>query len=186
MVDVVLGPQWHSVAPLMPWFALAWGVLGMCTTVYLAFDTVGKAYISARLMWLSLVTLAIAIVPVAILFRDLEAIAMTRFAVAAALAPILFYTLSEMLDIPLREIILVIWRPILASLCMAAAVMAVNVSITFTGTPRLLLDIAVGGGSYTVCMMALWLAYGRPSGPETVVAGALEKAYARVRRAPGR
>src|SRR5205823_4066574 len=27
LVDLVLGPKWHDVAPLMPWLALAFGVL---------------------------------------------------------------------------------------------------------------------------------------------------------------
>jgi lipopolysaccharide exporter len=181
LVDVILGPQWHGVAPLMPWFALAWGVLGICSSVYSAFDTVGKAYISARLQWISLITLAVAIVPVTVYFQDLEAIAITRFVIALALTPFLFYTLSDGLEIPLSEISFVLWRPMLASLCMAVVVTAVNGSITFMGWPRLLLDIAVGSGSYTICVMALWVAYGRPSGPETVVARALRNAYLWVR-----
>jgi lipopolysaccharide exporter len=181
MVDVVLGPQWHSVAPLMPWFSLAWGVLGICSSVYAAFDTVGKAYVSARLQWISLVALAATIVPVAIYFKDLEAIAITRFAIALGVAPLMFYTLSKQLEIPLNEIGLVLWRPVLGSLCMGVIVAAMNGSVAFTGWPRLLLDIAVGSGTYTICVMALWVAYGRPSGPETVVAGALRNAYFWVR-----
>jgi lipopolysaccharide exporter len=181
MVDVVLGPQWHSVAPLMPWFSLAWGVLGICSSVYAASDTVGKAYVSARLQWISLIALAAVIIPVAIYFQDLESIAITRFVIALGVAPLMFYTLSDKLEIPLSEIGFALWRPVLASLCMAVTVIAVNVSIAFTGWPRLLLDIAVGSGTYTICVMVLWVAYGRPSGPETVVAGALRNAYFWVR-----
>jgi lipopolysaccharide exporter len=181
MVDVVLGPQWHSVVPLMPWFSLAWGILGICSSVYAALDTVGKAFVSARLQWISLIALAAAIVPVAIHFRDLEAIAITRFAIALGVAPVMFYTLSDQLALPLTEIGSALWRPVLASLCMAVIVITVNGSIAFTGWPRLLLDIAVGSSSYAICVMALWAAYGRPSGPETVVAAVLRNAYFWVR-----
>jgi lipopolysaccharide exporter len=181
MVDVVLGPQWHSVSPWIPWFSLAWGVLGICSSVYAAFDTVGKAYVSARLQWISLVALGAALVPVTIVFRDLEAIAITRLVIAVAMAPLLFYTLSDMLEIPLSEIGSALWRPVLASLCMAIIVLAVNVWITFTGWPRLLLDIAVGSSSYAICGMALWVACGRPSGPETVFAEGFRNAYFWVR-----
>src|SRR5262245_42149573 len=41
MVDLLLGPQWHDVKPLMPWLALSYGVLGLTNSIYPALDTIG-------------------------------------------------------------------------------------------------------------------------------------------------
>lgn len=169
MADLMLGPQWHDVVPLMPWFALAWGLLGMSSSVYSAFDTVGRPFVSARLQWTRVVCLAAAIFPVAYIYRSLEAVVIARFLVTVVITPTLFYALSKALDVPMRDFAVTLWRPFAAGLVMAIVVLAINASIHFTGLPRLLLDAGAGAATFIGCVMLLWFVTGRPAGPERVV-----------------
>ena len=169
MADLMLGPQWHDVSILMPWFALSWGLLGMCSSVYSAFDTIGRAYVSARLQWMRVACLAAAIVPVAYLTRNLEDVAITRLVVTAAVTPALFYALSRALNVKPTDLMKTVWRPVAASIAMAVAVLGANATIAFTGPPRLALDIVLGATTYSASIMLLWYLVGRPSGPERLL-----------------
>ena len=97
MVDLVLGAKWHDVKPLIPWFALAYGVVALSSSVYSAFDTIGKPDVSARLQWTRLMGLALCILPVAYFLHDLRAIAITRLAVTVVITPTLFLALARSL-----------------------------------------------------------------------------------------
>jgi O-antigen/teichoic acid export membrane protein len=165
-VDLVLGPKWEDVKPLMPWLALSSGVLGMSNSVYTAFDTIGMPLMSARMQWLRLFGLAIAIVPVAYFTHDLVSVAMTRLIVTIAITPTLFVALSRVFGFTVRDIVMTLWRPMVAGLTMAAVVLSANTMITFTGPLRLAIDVALGAASYTAVIMALWNLVGRPQGPE--------------------
>lgn len=169
MVDLVLGAKWHDVKPLMPWFALAFGALSLTSSVYSAFDTIGRPDISARLQWTRAVGLALCIFPVAFFLRDLRDIAITRFIVAIVVTPLLFVSLARALDLHVREFATTLWRPFAAGLFMAAVVLSINASISFSGVSRLLLDVAAGSFSYGIALMALWMLSRRPEGPETLL-----------------
>ena len=182
LVDLVLGPKWHDVIPLVPWFALAFGVLGLSNSVYSSFDTIGRPGVSARLQWVRLLVLGATVFPVAYLFRTLEAVAITRFVVTVAITPTLFYALGRALQVPMGDFVTTLWRPFTAGLFMAVAVLSVNAAIGFAGPWRLLLDVMVGVASFTAALMALWSINGRPEGPEHMlwklispVAGALRR-----------
>ncbi len=95
MADLLLGAQWHDVKPLMPWLALAFGVLGLSNSVYSAFDTIGRPRVSAQLQWTRLAFLSLCIFPVAYLTGDLRWIAITRFLVTVAITPTLFIALAR-------------------------------------------------------------------------------------------
>ena len=168
MVDLLLGSKWHDVSPLIPWFALSAGLVSMSSSVYSAFDTIGRPVVSARLQWLRVLVLGAAVFPVAFYFRDLHAVVVTRFLVAVVITPTLFYALSKALDIPLRDFAFATWRPFLAGVPLAIVVLGVNAAIDFTGTPRLLLDIALGACTYVASVMLFWVLSGRPEGPERV------------------
>jgi hypothetical protein len=115
------------------------------------------------------VVLTLSIVPVAYIFRDLEMVVMTRFIVTVAVAPTLFFALSRALDVPMRDFAIALWRPIVAGLSMTVVVLAVNGAIDFTGTFRLILDIAIGATTFAVALMTVWFVVGRPDGPERTV-----------------
>ena len=167
MADLVLGPKWHDVWPLMPWFALSWGIVGLTSGVSSVLLALGHAYASARLQWTRNVGFALTIFPVAYIFRDLQAIVMTRFFVTLAVSPTMFYALSRVLDVPMRDFAIALWRPMAAGAVMAAAVLMLNAGLPFRGPPRLFLDIALGASTYGAALMLLWVLNGRPAGPES-------------------
>ncbi|HVE02742.1 MAG TPA: oligosaccharide flippase family protein [Rhizomicrobium sp.] len=166
MADLVLGAKWHDVKPLMPWLALAFGLLGLSSSVYSAFDTIGRPRISARLQWTRLAGLCLCIFPVAYATGDLRWIAITRFLVTVAITPTLFIALARALDVQVRDFAVALWRPMAAGLAMALVVLAINAAISFRGPPRLALDVLAGGVTYVVALLLLWHFAGRPAGPE--------------------
>ena len=166
MVDLVLGSQWHDVKPLIPWLALSYGVLGLSGSVYPALEAIGRPLDSARLQWVRVVTLSLAIFPVAYYFRNLEVVAATRLAVTVLITPTLFLALTKTFDLRPRELIAILWRPLAASLIMATSVEATNAMIAFSGNLRLILDIVVGVSSYSGALLTLWILSGRPEGPD--------------------
>jgi O-antigen/teichoic acid export membrane protein len=169
MVDLVLGRQWVDVKPLMPWLALAYGVFGLSGSVYSAFDVIGRPRISAILQWTRLAALILCIAPVAFIFKTALAVAITRFAVTVAITPTLFVALARALDISFRDLVTALWRPLVASAVMAAAVLGVNTLIGFVGPGRLLIDITLGAITYSGFLLFVWNLIGRPDGPEALV-----------------
>jgi len=166
MVDLVLGSQWEDVKPLVPWLALSYGVLGLTSSVYICFNTIGQPRYSARLQWLRLALLAAAVFPVAYGLHDLEKVAMTRFIVTVVITPTLFLAIARAFDLKLRDFAIVLWRPFAAATVMTLAILGVNSVIAFTGNPRLLIDILLGGCAYIGTIMTLWTVTGQPAGPE--------------------
>ncbi len=168
-VDLLLGHQWVDAKPLVPWLALAFGVLGLSSSVYAVFNVIGQPRVSAKLQWTRLAGLFICISPVAYFLHSALALAITRLVVTAAITPTLLLTLARALDLDLRDFWRVLWRPIVASLVMTAAILELNGLISFVGPLRLALDVSAGAASYTASLLAMWLIVGRPSGPESVV-----------------
>ena len=166
MVDLVLGPKWHDVWPLIPWFALSWGIVGLTSGVSSVLLAMGHAYASARLQWSRNACYALAIFPVAYLFRDIETVAVTRFVVTVLVSPTIFMVLSRVLDVPLRQFASALWRPLSAGAIMAAIVLALNSQLASTGYARLALDLSTGSFTYVTALLALWWVTGRPPGVE--------------------
>jgi O-antigen/teichoic acid export membrane protein len=167
MVDLVLGQKWHDVKPLMPWLALAFGILGLSDSVYPTFDILGRPDYSARLQWSRFAALLVCVFPVAYLLHSLRAVAITRFVVTCLITPTLFATLARSLDIRFREFVATLWRPIAAGLSMGGALSILNFVLPFSGPPRLGIDIVCGVAIYTGVLMLTWITSGRPDGPET-------------------
>jgi O-antigen/teichoic acid export membrane protein len=184
MTDLVLGSKWHDVWPLMPWFALSWGIVGLTGGVGSVLLALGHAYASARLQWTRNVGFALTIFPVAYFFHDLQAIVMTRFFVTLVVSPTMFYALSRVLDVPMRDFAVALWRPMIAGVVMAAAVLALNAGLPFRGPPRLFLDVAFGASIYGAALMILWNLNGRPDGPERAVWELARARLAPLRRRP--
>jgi len=169
MTDLVLGAQWESIKPIIPWFALTVGIMGLTSSVNVTLESLGFAFRSARLQWSQVGGLALFLIPTAYLTRDILWVAIARFAFAAAVSPLLMFEIGRALGIPLREFCKVLWRPVSAGVAMAALVCVTNLVFPFSGPPRLILDVIVGAGAFGGAMLALWYASGCPHGPENVI-----------------
>jgi lipopolysaccharide exporter len=175
LVDLVLGPKWGDVKPLMPWLALAFGILGLSSSVYSAFETIGRANLSARLQWTRFLVLAICTAPVGFLLHSVLAVAITRLLVTIVITPALFMALARTLGFHTSDFARTFWRPMLAGLFMAGVVLALNAALPFRGPPRLALDVIVGALTYIVVVLATWQLIGKPEGPETIVWSAAQR-----------
>jgi lipopolysaccharide exporter len=175
MVDLVLGRQWVDAKPLMPWLALSVGVIGLSGSVYSAFDVIGRPRVSATLQWTRLAGLILCIVPVALFIHTAKAVAITRFLVSVAITPTLFTALAVALEIPARQFLTILWRPLAASAVMAGAILGVNALISFAGPARLLIDVALGASTYAGFLLLVWNYTGRPDGPEAMVWDQIER-----------
>jgi O-antigen/teichoic acid export membrane protein len=168
VVHLVLGTKWDSISPMMTWLALSCGVIGLTSCIYSFLDSIGLANLSARLQWTRVVVLGFVAFPVTYYFRDLEAIAIARFAVCCAITPPLFLALGGPLNMAIRDFAVVLWRPLTAGLMMAIIVLVLNAMVPFTGIPRLTMDILLGALAFTLSLMMLWYVADCPDGPEKV------------------
>jgi lipopolysaccharide exporter len=180
-VDLLLGPRWGAIKPLVPWFAFYYGVNSVSGSCYIALESIGLAGTSARLQWMRVLGLIVLIFPTAFYFRSLEAVAVANFAGAIVISPTLFLALSRSLEIPLRDFARTLWRPVVAGVAMAAVLLLTNRVIPFAGTFRLLLDVALGACVFVGMLMALWFVIGRPHGPEHTAWQCGRDALARLR-----
>jgi len=180
MVDLLLGSKWQDAKPLMPWLALAFGILGLSDSVYPTFDVLGRPDYSARLQWTRFAALFVCVFPVAYLWHSLLDVAITRFVVTCLITPTLFMTLARALDIKLDEFIATLWRPVTSGGAMAAVLLGLNLLIPFSGPGRLAIDVSTGVATYTAVLMMLWNLSGRPDGPETNFHKVLKSAQRRI------
>jgi O-antigen/teichoic acid export membrane protein len=180
IVPVVLGDQWLAAAPILAvlaYFGLTQVTLSNAHAVYLA---VGKPRIQAGLSLVHVAVLLATLVPLT-LRNGVIGAASAYLVVAVVMMPLNFGVVMRVLEIPLRELLAVLWRPALAALAMYALVQwtiievaALNVAI------QLPIAVVVGALAYILVVTLLWALAGRPEGPEAVL---FRRAAAVLRRA---
>jgi O-antigen/teichoic acid export membrane protein len=164
-VHLILGAKWDSIAPIIPWLALSYGLLGLTGCVYNLLESMGRANLSARLQWTRVLALGLVSFPVAFYYRNLEAVAFARFAVCCAITPSLFFALRVALGMSSRDLGVVLWRPFTAGLLMALVVLGLNAALPLVGTTRLLMDVLSGACSFTLALLVLGYLV-MPAGPD--------------------
>lgn len=167
-VTVVLGARWQAAAPLIPWFALAAGILGVARSVNAVLLAAGHARANA---WRA-VAFAVALVPLAVIglnWRGAEGAAIARLAVTMIFGPVMLYLAMRLLAIPFAALVAVLWRPIAAAAVMAVAVNIVHPWLPAVPLLRLGIDAAVGATVFGAMLFLTWVATGRPSGAEATL-----------------
>jgi lipopolysaccharide exporter len=166
MQRLVLGDKWNGIAPLMVWLAIGGAIEGLSSGAYSLFDAVNRPHVGARMIWVRLVILGFAIVPVAYWTHDLVSIALCRAIGEALFLPGLFHAVHRIVGISLRQYVETMYRPVLASIVMAVVVMLANNLLPMSGNYRLAADISLGALVFLSCAWILWSAAGRPRTPE--------------------
>jgi hypothetical protein len=90
-----------------------------------------------------------------------------------------FFWIVSILPLGMGDIVRVTWRPVVATVAMAAAVLGV---MQLWGSPpeiymlvlHALTLAALGAVVYTVALLAIWIACGRPAGAEPAVLSLVE------------
>jgi O-antigen/teichoic acid export membrane protein len=166
MADLVLGPKWAGIGPLMAWLSIGAGIIGLSSGAYSLFDALGVPHVGARMIWIRLVLLLVTVAPVAFVTHSLVAVAIVRAVASALFIPGLYLAVSRLTGITLMDYIGSLWRPLVSAAAMAAAVLLMNGAIVLPGHVRLIVDVALGSGVFAAASLALWTASGRPPGPE--------------------
>ncbi len=95
MVQIVLGPKWTDTIHLIPWLALAAGVLGLASGAFGTFDTLNMPRQGARMALVRLFMLVLVITPVAFFTRELAMVAAARLAVTILFIPALLLAVGR-------------------------------------------------------------------------------------------
>lgn len=176
MVILLLGTKWLQAEPLVGYLALSAGMLGLSSGAYTTFDALGKPHLGARMQWVRLIFLAVCIVPVALLARDPQAIALTRLVVTAAFIPTLFFAVGHEIGISPGDYFKLLFRPILAATIMAAVVYPANYFLA-PGPFRLAFDVILGSFTFGGALLALWWASGAPESAEKDILSVMRRLF---------
>jgi lipopolysaccharide exporter len=169
LTRLALGPGWESAVPVLQ-------VLGVAGTM-LVFGHLGQHLLSAHALLGRLVgiTLGGAALRVVLLLALIPRFGATGAAVAAAIAigmeqGAILATATRRFGIGAGALAEQVWRPLIATVAMAAVLWATGLGWVPTeagnGLVALLAGVGVGAIVYLAVLLTVWLAAGRPVGAE--------------------
>lgn len=185
VVSLAFGPAWLDAVPVVAVVGAAWTLT--------SFGNVSGAMLNARCMLRTLlsVTMASTIIrlPLLLLLLPLYGLLGAAVAIATVMAmenlTLVALTL-RLLQLHVTRLLAAVARPILATLAMVLVTWGsglgwAGVPPTTTAAVWVMAGgIATGVASYTAALVGLWLAAGRPDGPESDVLGLLRGVLARL------
>ncbi len=183
IVRLAFGPSWMEVAPLIQVIVIG-SIIGVpgalsCTL----FSSHG---ILAPMFRIQMASLLIGVPLFAILLPRFGLLSAMILSMPVGIAEQAIYVWRTMqrYDVRAHEMVAQTWRPVLASIVMAAIVIASGLNhATADSVPSRLAAplvgaVALGVVSYSATLLGLWLAAGRPRGAETDMLGVLQRVYA--------
>lgn len=185
-VPVVLGTKWLAGVPLMEIFAIS--------SAFLMFHaSISSVLIARGHPGTATHTNAVFVVILALLLLVLAPVYGAKGAACAALSttilttPLYLYQLRRRVGVPMRTFLVAVMRPAVAAAMMVGVIRLVLPEYSTDMTTAhaafwLLTGIGVGGISYAVLTLSLWLIFGKPNGPERVI---LDNVQARLTRLLG-
>lgn len=169
-VQVLLGDRWLSAIPFVEVLALVYGISAISHASGYLLLTLGKMRSMAIFGWLQVAVFAAGAFT---LFLDSGALALAQWRLAVALlGTILFVAMvvKSVEGLRNRDILLVVWRPALASLAMASSLHFLPLQ-SVPPIFSLILQCGLGAAIYTLVLLGLWQLTGRPKGAESYVMG---------------
>jgi O-antigen/teichoic acid export membrane protein len=166
MANLVLGPKWGGIGPLMAWLSIGAGIMGLSSGSYALFDAFGLPHVGARMIWIRTLLLVAAVVPVAFLTHSLIDVAIVRAIAAAVFLPGMYLVAGRLLKLSFADYVKCLWRPFAGALCMAGAVLIFNNLVAVEGIVRLISDVVIGTAVFLASALGAWVLAGRPPGPE--------------------
>lgn len=163
LVTAVFGANWQGAVPFFRWLGLFGIVAALGRPLMPLFYMCRRERVFAGLTALQAgVTLCLT------LFAA-HHFALVTVAAARTLTGVVFFAVlctaaTRIAPVTLADFARVLWRPVMAGATMAATVLAVQEDTA--PVLGLIRDCAVGALAYTMALLALWAAAGRPDGPE--------------------
>jgi len=162
---VLLGSQWSDTSQFIVYIALASAIYSFNGCAAATLTITGHARSGGVLAW---TRVGIAAPCIVLGFKLGGALGVAQ---AILIADILFTPgvyIEVMKTIPLtpKTMLEIVWRPLLASAAMAAVLMSHPFAHLGPASLRLLLEVGLGAATFTIALLLLWLASGRPAGGE--------------------
>jgi O-antigen/teichoic acid export membrane protein len=168
LVKLAFGPLWLEAVPVIQ-------ILGISASIA-AIGSLSMTLFSACNMLRSTFTImAVATVPRIVLMviflpGGTLVTAATLSALLGVAEQMAYITLTvRRFDVPLRDLLRAVWRSVLGTLVMAAALIWLGLGFAPAAdafTRHLLTDSTVGAAIYGTVVILAWIAAGRPDGPE--------------------
>ncbi len=174
VVAIVLGAQWRAAVPLIEWLAVFGAFAGIIYTLTTVLFVADKGWLVAMEGWIRLSVLA-PLLYFAGQQWGVQAIAVTQTVVTGLFLPVMVYLVSRSCRIPAVELFGALLRPFVAAVVMAIVVRIVHADVPEFPALALSFDVLVGGAVFTAATLALWLAAGRPEGPERTIISSLAR-----------
>jgi O-antigen/teichoic acid export membrane protein len=169
VVRIILGDQWLDAVVFVQWLSIAGPVFGL---IHIMSGNIlivlGKERRAMLLMWMRLAVL-IPVVAVTANVWGIHAVPPALLLSGLALLPIIAHFLTKSVRITWRQIGASLFRPGLAAVVMATAVIGLR---QFTDTMSflgLLIELCTGVFVYASSVFSLWLLAGRPKSIETAI-----------------
>jgi O-antigen/teichoic acid export membrane protein len=169
VVRLVLGPKWEGADTVVSLYSVAVTFGVMTANTHYVYWALGRSRVTATLSAVS----ASIIIPGSILCSHLagyKGVAVAGAVASAALAPINFTMLRRDAGIRFAQLWARVWRVTLGASAMLI-VLFIALPRATHGTPAatallLLIKILLGAAIYVAAVVVMWLACGRPEGPE--------------------
>ena len=171
LVRVCLGERWMPAVPAFQLLGIYGAISGLLANSQALYFAIGRPRLQALMMTVFIVVL----VPAALVLTPMYAHVGAAWAYLLAgivAVPIGLANLCYCLQLPVSRLIGVLWRPVVATGAMVAAVSALAAVLPApVRLPEaalvLALEVPTGAMVYTAALAALWLAMGRPDGAES-------------------
>lgn len=173
LVPTVLGSNWHEAIPIIQILAIYGALAALASMFQPTFLALGRTNVLFGLTLLN-VTLFIPSVIYGAVSHGVLGAAWGCLAVVSIMMPASHLLACRALKIPVSDVVAQFWRPAVAALAMFASVDWFVGAIGTSGTsiellPRLLASMALGAAVYSIGLVGLWLAAGRPTGAESML-----------------
>jgi len=180
LVPVLLGPKWSAAVPLLATLAIGSALRGASASAWYVGVTLGHERRSALLAW-GLVSLFLVLAFVVFPTAGAQRIAQLRVAVlAVGLLVQLLIVARALGNVTMGEMMRGVWRSV-ASVVVAAAVAELLSGLQLGVWASLLGKLLACTIAYVLVHMVLWVASGRPDGPERFLLDNLRPLAKRVR-----
>jgi O-antigen/teichoic acid export membrane protein len=182
--NVALGPEWTGAAPfiqLSALYALFEGIGEFTHNIYVVTDRQRRF---VEIMTLTVVVRVVLVVWAGFTYGVLWAVGMFAFTTLFSSA-IWFGQLTTMIGLSLMETWRAVWRIVVATGAMSAAVYYLMMSWSAgdgmtSRLTELAATISLGGFTYIGMLLGLWFLCGRPAGPEYLASKAFHRLWTRV------
>ncbi len=173
MVPAVLGEKWLPAVPLMQVLAVYGAFQAVQTNITYVYMALGRMHL-VGLLGLAQYVLLVAGLVVGMTYWGIDGASWAFIVASALILPVNQWLLRRYLGLPWQATAARVWRPLAASLLMAAGIYAFKLAlpVQHSGSAflaSLLASVALGALLYAIACEALWRSAGRPDGAEQVV-----------------